>query len=143
MSKEKNYQNSRPLANHVDRLRTQDHWDRKPCYCSACILSKIKALSIFCSVFIFIWFCVDVLLSALVCVVQTLLLCEPPGGAELSEGDGVEGEHAPGLPGHLPPGGAAAHLHREAGGDGFQPGHPGVEEVASHRLPRAHAAAAG
>lgn len=50
MSKEKNYQNSRPLANHVDRLRTQDHWDRKPCYCSACILSKIKALSIFCSV---------------------------------------------------------------------------------------------
>lgn len=66
-----------------------------------------------------------------------------PGGAELPQGDGVEGEHAPRLPGHLPPRGAAAQLHRAAGGDGVQPGHPRVEEVASHRLPRPHAAAAG
>lgn len=66
-----------------------------------------------------------------------------PGGAELSQGDGVEGEHAPRLPGYLPPRGAAAQLHREAGGDGLQPGHPRVEEAAAHRLPRAHAAAAG
>lgn len=66
-----------------------------------------------------------------------------PGGAELSEGDGLEGEHAPGLPGHLPPRGAAAQLHRATGGDGLQPGHPRVEEVASHRFPCAHAVAAG
>lgn len=55
----------------------------------------------------------------------------------------MEGEHAPGLPGHLPPRGAAAQLHRAAGGDGLQPGHPRVEEAAAHRFPRAHAAAAG
>lgn len=55
----------------------------------------------------------------------------------------MEGEHAPWLPGHLPPRGAAAQLHRAAGGDGLQPGHPRVEEAASHRFPRAHAAAAG
>lgn len=65
------------------------------------------------------------------------------GGAELSQGDGVEGEHAPRLPGHLPPGGAAADVHRAAGGDGLQPGHPRVEEAASHRLSCAHAAASG
>lgn len=55
----------------------------------------------------------------------------------------MEGEYAPWLPGHLPPRGATAQLHREAGGDGLQPGHPRVEEAASHRFPRAHAAATG
>lgn len=70
-------------------------------------------------------------------------VCGLSGGAELPQGNGVEGEHAPGLPGHLPPGGAAAQLHRAAGGDGLQPGHPRVEEAAAHRFPRAYAAAAG
>lgn len=55
----------------------------------------------------------------------------------------MEGEHAPWLPGHMPPRGAAAELHREAGRDGLQPGHPRVEEVAAHRLPCAHATPAG
>lgn len=65
------------------------------------------------------------------------------GGAELSEGDGVESEHASRLPGHLPPRGAAAELHRAPGRDGLQPGHTGVEETASHRLPRTHTTATG
>lgn len=55
----------------------------------------------------------------------------------------MEGEHAPRLPGHLPPRGAAAQLHRTAGGDGLQPGHPRVEEAAAHRVPCAHTAVAG
>lgn len=55
----------------------------------------------------------------------------------------MEGEHAPRLLGHLPPRGAATQLHRAAGGDGLQPGHPRVEEAAAHRLPCAHTAAAG
>ncbi len=71
------------------------------------------------------------------------ILHEFPGGAELSQGDGMEGEHAPRLPGHLPPRGAATQLHRAAGGDGVQLGHPRVEEAAAHCFPRAHAAAAG
>ena len=41
------------------------------------------------------------------------------GGAELSQGDGLEGEHAPWLSGYLPPRGAAAELHRATSGDGL------------------------
>lgn len=55
----------------------------------------------------------------------------------------MEGEYAPWLPRHLSPRGAAAELHRAAGGDGFQPGHPRVEEVAAYCVPRAHTTATG
>lgn len=65
------------------------------------------------------------------------------GGAELSKGDGMEGEYASRLPGHLSPRGAAAQLHWAASGDGQQSGHQGMEETATHRLSRAHTFAAG
>lgn len=66
-----------------------------------------------------------------------------PGGAELSKGDGLEGEHVQGVPGHLPPRGAAAELHRAPGGDGEQPGHPRVAAPAPRRVPRPHPPAPG
>lgn len=55
----------------------------------------------------------------------------------------MEGEHAPWLPGYLPSRGAAAQLHRTAGGDGFKSGHTGVEKTASHRVPRTHTTTSG
>lgn len=71
-------------------------------------------------------FCSHIFLAAInLCLeMGTHFLCEFPGGAELSQRDGLEGEHAPRLSGHLPPRGAAAQLHRTTGGDGLQPGHP-------------------
>lgn len=65
------------------------------------------------------------------------------GGAELSKGDGLEGEHASWLPRHLSPRGTAAQLHRAAGGDGQQSGHQRMEETATHRFSRSHAPSAG
>ena len=44
---------------------------------------------------------------------------EIPGGPQLSQGDYLEGEHAPWLPGYLQPRGAAAQLHRASGRAGL------------------------
>lgn len=57
-----------------------------------------------------------------------------PGGVELSKGDGVESEHVQRLLGHLPSRGAAAELHRAAGGDGEQFSYSRMAKAASRSL---------
>lgn len=55
----------------------------------------------------------------------------------------MESQHVPRLPGHLPPRGAAAQLHRAPGGNGQQFGHPRVAAAAPRGVPRAHASSPG
>lgn len=50
----------------------------------------------------------------------------------------MESENVQRVPGHLPPRGAAAELHRAPGGDGEQLGHPRVAEAAARGLARSH-----
>lgn len=76
-------------------------------------------------------------------VTSHVMFFSPPGGSKLSQRDGVESQHVPRVPGHLPPRRAAAQLHRAPGGNGQQSGHPRVAAASPRRVPRAHASSPG